>query len=115
MAREQPDLWRDLPPQIKAMIHERVQEQLPEIVHELTAEIGEHIDQLVDVKLMVIKRFDPELANRVFLDMGGARAEVHPELRLLLRLRARHPGGDRSPTSSPSGGCCRSSACSSAT
>ena len=33
-------------------------------------EIGEHIDQLVDIKLMVIKRFDPELANRVFLDMG---------------------------------------------
>ncbi|HET9104870.1 MAG TPA: hypothetical protein VFN55_16075 [Solirubrobacteraceae bacterium] len=71
MAREQPDLWRDLPAQIRTMIHERVQSQLPEIVHELTHEIGEHIDQLVDVKLMVIKRFDPELANRVFLDMGG--------------------------------------------
>ena len=70
MAREHPQLWRDLPPQIQAMIHRRVQEQLPEIVHELTDEIGEHIDQLLDVKLMVIKRFDPELANRVFLDMG---------------------------------------------
>jgi uncharacterized membrane protein YheB (UPF0754 family) len=70
MAREQPQLWSDLPGQIKEMIHRRVQDQLPDIVHELTVEIGEHIDQLVDVKLMVIKRFDPELANRVFLDMG---------------------------------------------
>jgi uncharacterized membrane protein YheB (UPF0754 family) len=70
MAREQPQLWRDLPPQVKDMIHKRVQDQLPEVVRELTVEIGEHIDQLVDVKLMVIKRFDPELANRVFLDMG---------------------------------------------
>ena len=52
------------------MIHRRVQSQLPEIVRELTDQIGEHIEQLVDVKLMVIKRFDPELANRVFLDMG---------------------------------------------
>jgi hypothetical protein len=43
---------------------------LPEIVNELTVAIGENIDQLVDVKLMVIKRFDPELANRVFLDIG---------------------------------------------
>ena len=43
---------------------------MPEIARELTIEIGDHIEQLVDVKLMVIKRFDPELANRVFLDIG---------------------------------------------
>ena len=70
MAREQPRLWRELPPQIKEMIEGRVLAQLPEVVHELTDEIGDHIEQLVDIKLMVIKRFDPELANRVFLDMG---------------------------------------------
>jgi uncharacterized membrane protein YheB (UPF0754 family) len=70
MSREQPRLWRDLPPQIKDLVHRRVQEQLPQIVHELTVAIGDNIDQLLDVKLMVIKRFDPELANRVFLDMG---------------------------------------------
>ena len=70
MAREQPRLWRELPPQIKDMIEARVLAQLPAVVHELTDEIGEHIEQLVDIKLMVIKRFDPELANRVFLDMG---------------------------------------------
>jgi uncharacterized membrane protein YheB (UPF0754 family) len=70
MAREQPQLWRELPTQVKEMIYRRVQGQLPEVVDELTAQIGEHIDQLLDVKLMVIKRFDPELANRVFLDMG---------------------------------------------
>ena len=46
------------------------QQQLPEIVAHLTDQIADNIDQLVDVKLMVIKRFDPELANRVFLDMG---------------------------------------------
>ena len=70
MEREQPQLWSDLPPQLRALVIERVRGQVPEIVHLLTEQIGEHIDQLVDVKLMVIKRFDPELANRVFLDMG---------------------------------------------
>jgi uncharacterized membrane protein YheB (UPF0754 family) len=70
MRREQPRLWSDLPPQVKELVVQRVQQQLPETVRELTNEIGENIDQLVDVKLMVIKRFDPELANRVFLDMG---------------------------------------------
>jgi uncharacterized membrane protein YheB (UPF0754 family) len=70
MEREQPELWRELPTQVREMIHRRVQGQLPEVVQELTHQIGEHIDHLLDVKLMVIKRFDPELANRVFLDMG---------------------------------------------
>jgi uncharacterized membrane protein YheB (UPF0754 family) len=70
MCREHPRLWRELPPSLKDLVHQRVKQQLPDVVNKLTDEIAEHIDQLVDVKLMVIKRFDPELANRVFLDMG---------------------------------------------
>ena len=70
MGREHPQLWADLPPQLRSIGIERVQQQLPEVVGSLTEQIAEHIDQLVDVKLMVIKRFDPELANRVFLEMG---------------------------------------------
>jgi uncharacterized membrane protein YheB (UPF0754 family) len=70
MCREDPRLWNELPGQLKGLVIERVQNQLPSIVQALTEEIGEHIDKLVDVKLMVIKRFDPELANRVFLEMG---------------------------------------------
>jgi uncharacterized membrane protein YheB (UPF0754 family) len=70
MRRQNADLWDDLPTQVKELVIERVQHQLRSIAHDLTDQIGEHIDQLVDVKLMVIKRFDPELANRVFLEMG---------------------------------------------
>src|SRR5436190_66287 len=70
MCREHPRLWRELPPSLKELVHQRVKQQLPDVVNQLTDEIADHIDQLVDVKLMVIKRFDPELANRVFLDMG---------------------------------------------
>ncbi len=70
MEREHPRLWRELPPPIRDLVHQRVQQRLPDVVHRLTGEIADNIDQLVDVKLMVIKRFDPELANRVFLDMG---------------------------------------------
>jgi uncharacterized membrane protein YheB (UPF0754 family) len=70
MTRDHPRLWHELPYQLKEMIHQRVQRQLPEIVNDITRQIGENIDQLIDVKLMVIRRFDPELANRVFLDMG---------------------------------------------
>jgi uncharacterized membrane protein YheB (UPF0754 family) len=72
MAREHPALWRDLPSSVKEAIHGRVQQQLPEIVKAVTDDIGENIDQLLDVKLMVIRRIEekPELANRIFLDVG---------------------------------------------
>ena len=70
MEREHPRLWHDLPSRLRGILIDRVQQQLPSTVRSLTDQIAEHIDQLVDVKLMVIKRFDPELANRVFLEMG---------------------------------------------
>jgi uncharacterized membrane protein YheB (UPF0754 family) len=72
MEREHPQLWGDLPPQIREAVHTRVQNQLPEVVHDVTDEIGANIDQLLDIKLMVIRRFEaePELANRIFREIG---------------------------------------------
>ena len=72
LTREHPQLWRDLPPRLRERVHERVQEQLPAIVREMTDDIGTNIEHLMDVKLMVIRRIEerPELANRIFLDVG---------------------------------------------
>jgi uncharacterized membrane protein YheB (UPF0754 family) len=72
MERERPQLWHDLPPRVRAAVHARVQEQLPEIVRTITEEIGAHADDLIDVKLMVIRRLEdnPALANRIFLEVG---------------------------------------------
>src|SRR2546428_8412405 len=67
MAREHPRLWRDVPPRVREAVHERVQQQLPEIVHTVTDEIGANINQLLDVKLMVIRQMEanPALVNRI--------------------------------------------------
>ena len=72
MEREHPQLWRDLPPQVREGVHQRVQDQLPQIVQEMTGDIGGNIDHLMDVKLMVIRHIEahPELMNRIFLEMG---------------------------------------------
>ena len=53
-------------------MHERVQLQLPEIVRNVTDQIGTHVDQLLDIKLMVIRHIEanPELANKIFLEIG---------------------------------------------
>lgn len=70
--REHPQLWRDTPKAVKEAVHARVQDQLPKIVHDVTDELGRNIDQLLDVKLMVIEKIeeDPSLANRIFLEVG---------------------------------------------
>jgi uncharacterized membrane protein YheB (UPF0754 family) len=67
-----PTLWSNVPPSLRQAIHSRVEAQLPRIVHELTREIGVNIDQLLDVKLMVIGYMeeDPTLANMIFQEMG---------------------------------------------
>ena len=72
MAREHPQLWADMPPQLKQRLHERVDAELPEIVRTVTDGIGHDIDHLMDVKLMVIRHLErnPELANRIFLEIG---------------------------------------------
>jgi len=72
MEREHPQLWHDLPPRLRAAVHARVEEQLPQLVRQVTEEIGTHADQLLDLKLMVIRRIEaqPELANRIFLEVG---------------------------------------------
>ncbi|WP_395114127.1 hypothetical protein [Antrihabitans spumae] len=70
--RENPQLWRNLPSQVKEAVHARVRQQLPEIVEEMTDAFGDNIDQLLDVKLMVIKHFtaNPQLLNDLFMIMG---------------------------------------------
>src|SRR4051794_17343015 len=82
MEREHPQLWHDLPARVREAVHERVQEQLPDIINDVTARIGRNIDDLLDVKLMVIRHLEahPELCNKIFLDVG------RDELRFIIRF-----------------------------
>jgi uncharacterized membrane protein YheB (UPF0754 family) len=70
--REHPQLWRELTPDLREAVHERVERQFPDIVHTVTDEIGKNIDQLLDVKLMVIRKIEdrPELSNKIFRSVG---------------------------------------------
>ncbi len=82
MRAEQPGLWAGLPPRARQAVYDRVQSQLPGIVKQITDEIGEYIDLLLDPKLMVIDHFErnPELVNRIFKDVGKK------ELRLMVNF-----------------------------
>ena len=82
MEREYGDTWWGLPRRVREAVHARVQQQLPDIVRTVTGEIGAHIDQLLDIKLMVIRRIEenPEMANRIYLEVGRR------ELRLIINF-----------------------------
>ena len=72
MRREHARLWRDLPPWGRQAVVSRVQSQLPTVVRNITAEIGQHIDQLLDPKIMVIEHFrqNPGLVVSIFREVG---------------------------------------------
>ncbi len=82
MRSEHPGLWSDLPERAKQAVYARVQQQLPDIVHHVTDDIGLYIDQLLDPKLMVVDHFErhPALVNRIFKDIGKK------ELRLMVNF-----------------------------
>jgi uncharacterized membrane protein YheB (UPF0754 family) len=82
MRREQPELWQNVPERAKQAAYARVQAQLPDIVRQITDEIGLYIDQLLDPKLMVVDHFQkhPALVNRIFKDIGKK------ELRLMVNF-----------------------------
>jgi uncharacterized membrane protein YheB (UPF0754 family) len=75
--REHPQLWRDLPPVLREAVHARVEQELPTIVRGITQEVGEHLDQLIDAKLMVIAYFEqhPELMNQMLQQVGKKELE----------------------------------------
>ncbi len=82
MRSEHPGLWSDLPERAKQAVYARVQQQLPDIVGQVTDDIGRYIDQLLDPKLMVVDHFErhPALVNRIFRDIGKK------ELRLMVNF-----------------------------
>jgi uncharacterized membrane protein YheB (UPF0754 family) len=70
--QEHPDLWANMPEPVYDLVHRRVDARLPKIVDTITDEIGENIDELLDVKTMVIRNMkrNPELINRLFFEAG---------------------------------------------
>ncbi len=74
---ENPELWADTPEPLRRLVHARVSRELPEITREVTHRIGENVDDLLDIKMMVIDHLEenPRLVNRIFLETGEREFE----------------------------------------
>lgn len=81
---EHAELWRSLPNQARESVLRTVDAELPQISRRTFAKIGEHLDELLDVKLMTVKhlRRNPEVLRDIIKGMAV------PELRFMVRIGA---------------------------
>ena len=72
MHEQAPEIWSRVPESIKKLAYSRISKDLPEIVTEMMTDIKDNIDEMFDIKDMVIKRLtkDKGLLNDMFLQVG---------------------------------------------
>ncbi|MBZ0334681.1 hypothetical protein MARI_00990 [Marinobacter sp. JH2] len=72
MLREHPTFWENLPSSARKLVYERVRKATPQLVDNLVQDIATNIEDLLDIKGMVIDRLakDKRLLNRIFLECG---------------------------------------------
>ena len=72
MLQEYPTFWENLPASARKMVYERVRKSAPRLVDNLVEDISDNIEDLLDIKGMVIDRLarDKQLLNRIFLECG---------------------------------------------
>jgi uncharacterized membrane protein YheB (UPF0754 family) len=73
MADFQPGLWESMPHAAQALLVRRIQAEAPDVITELLYDIRADVDQLLDLKTMIVSRLvaDKTLLNRIFQEAGS--------------------------------------------
>ncbi|HZE67839.1 MAG TPA: hypothetical protein VE081_14480 [Sporichthyaceae bacterium] len=73
MQREHPELWAQLSPPLRGVVQQRVLNRLPVIAHHTMDAIEDNIDELIDIKLMVVARLreEPRILRDVIRNLGA--------------------------------------------
>lgn len=69
----EPELWDQLPAGVQQAILYRMRQQLPRLVHSLIDDLRNRIDEVMDLKDMVLRQLvrNKSLLNRMFLECGA--------------------------------------------
>lgn len=72
MAERNPVLWENLPMIVKQRVYTRVRKQIPEVMDDLMKQMHGNINDLVDIKSLVVKLLDSDkaLMVRMFKEVG---------------------------------------------
>ena len=73
MLEENPSVWKVVPKAVKKYFYSSVQDNLPDIINDMVSEISEKIEELVDIKNVVVSKLveDKSLVNKIFLNCGA--------------------------------------------
>ncbi|MGW0250207.1 hypothetical protein ACWDYH_26640 [Nocardia goodfellowii] len=82
MYRENPDLWRSVPRQVKQVIYQRIDKELPALCERAFETLGDNIDQLIDIKSFVIRYLqdNPDILKDLTTTIAA------PELKFMVRI-----------------------------
>ncbi|MEN9448502.1 MAG: hypothetical protein RJA25_1792 [Bacteroidota bacterium] len=73
MSHYQPGLWEAIPENLKKRLIKQIQQQSPEMVRQLMEQTKDNLEQVFDLKEMVISNLtkDKKLLNKIFLESGA--------------------------------------------
>lgn len=73
MADFSPGLWESMPQAARNLLVRRVSAEAPEVISELLYDIRRDVDQILDLKSMIVTRLvaDKDLLNRIFREAGA--------------------------------------------
>ncbi len=72
MADQMPEVWSRLPDSVKKVVYARISRDMPKIVNDIMSDVKENIEDVFDLKRMVVERLmqDKSLLNEIFLKCG---------------------------------------------
>ncbi|WP_067695539.1 hypothetical protein [Nocardia jejuensis] len=82
MTRENPELWAAVPRAVRNVLYQRVERQLPTLARRSFEQLGDNVDQLIDIKSFVIRylRDNPEILKDLTTTIAA------PELKFMVRI-----------------------------
>ncbi|MCU7555959.1 DUF445 family protein [Alteromonas sp. ASW11-19] len=73
MTESAPQLWAALPVQGKNLVYQRIENDLPNVVHKMVGDFQNNVNEILDIKELVVEQLvnSPELINEIFLTAGA--------------------------------------------
>lgn len=68
MAESAPQLWAALPVQGKNLVYQRIENDIPNVVHKMVDDFQHNVSEILDIKELVVEQLvnSPELINEIF-------------------------------------------------
>ncbi|WP_218311409.1 DUF445 domain-containing protein [Alteromonas antoniana] len=73
MTESAPQLWAALPVQGKNLVYQRIENDIPNVVHKMVEDFQNNVNEILDIKELVVEQLvnSPELINEIFLTAGN--------------------------------------------